>query len=110
MRQLVYIACPLTLGDRDLNFACACAAQRTLMREGYAPINPGLTVKLPGCWEIPHATWVECSLPLVAAADAVLRLPGESVGADAEVAYAESHGIPVFYSIEELQEAMPCEK
>jgi hypothetical protein len=37
--------------------------------------------------------------------DALLRLPGESQGADAEVELAKKHGIPVFYSIEELTAA-----
>jgi hypothetical protein len=36
--------------------------------------------------------------------DAVLRLPGESTGADVEVAYAEGLNLPVFYSIDEIQE------
>ena len=34
----------------------------------------------------------------------VLRLKGESKGADAEVKYALESGIKVFYSIEEIQE------
>jgi len=37
--------------------------------------------------------------------NAVLRLPGESKGADAEVALAEENGIDVFYSIEDLIQA-----
>lgn len=34
--------------------------------------------------------------------DAVLRLPGESPGADREVHYAISLGKPVYYGLEEL--------
>lgn len=34
--------------------------------------------------------------------DAVLRLPGESRGADQDVAIAEGRGIPVFHAIEEI--------
>lgn len=34
--------------------------------------------------------------------DAVLRLPGESKGADQDVAIARERGLPVYYSIEEL--------
>lgn len=34
--------------------------------------------------------------------DAVLRLPGESRGADQDVAIAQARGIPVFYSLGEI--------
>ena len=45
---------------------------------------------------------MEIELPWVSVADAVLRLPGESLGADLEVARAEEAGIPVFRSIADL--------
>lgn len=35
-------------------------------------------------------------------AEGVLRLPGESLGADLEVARAEEQGVPVFKSIADL--------
>lgn len=34
--------------------------------------------------------------------DAVLRLPGESRGADQDVAIAESRGLPVYYALEDV--------
>jgi len=34
--------------------------------------------------------------------DAVLRLPGESRGADQDVAIAQRRGIPVYYSLDEV--------
>ena len=45
---------------------------------------------------------MEIELPWVAVADALLRLPGESLGADLEVARAEAIGIPVFATIADL--------
>ena len=39
---------------------------------------------------------------LLAMCDAVLRLPGESKGADNDVRLAESRGIPVYREIEEV--------
>ena len=36
--------------------------------------------------------------------DAVLRLPGESRGADQDVAIARERGIPVYFSLEEIPE------
>lgn len=34
--------------------------------------------------------------------DAVLRLPGESTGADQDVAIAESRGLPVYYDVADV--------
>ena len=39
---------------------------------------------------------------LLARADAVLRLPGESKGADQDVAIARERGLPVYFSLEEV--------
>lgn len=39
---------------------------------------------------------------LLAHCDAVLRLPGESTGADQDVAIARERGLPVYYRLEEL--------
>ena len=38
--------------------------------------------------------------------DAVLRLPGESRGADQDVAIATARGIPVYYSLDEVPGAL----
>ncbi|WP_228374205.1 DUF4406 domain-containing protein [Demequina phytophila] len=39
---------------------------------------------------------------LLAHCDAVLRLPGDSKGADQDVAIARERGIPVYFSLEEI--------
>ena len=39
---------------------------------------------------------------LLAHCDAVLRLPGESTGADQDVAIARQRGIPVYFRIEDI--------
>ncbi len=52
--------------------------------------------------DLSHEDFIDVDLPWVVASDAVLRLPGESKGADAEVNCALDHSVPVFYSIDEL--------
>jgi hypothetical protein len=37
--------------------------------------------------------------------DAVLRLPGESTGADQDVAIAQERGLPVYYDLDEIPRA-----
>ena len=46
--------------------------------------------------------WLAVDLVFVERSDAVLRLPGESTGADMEVRHALAKGIPVFTEITDL--------
>lgn len=52
--------------------------------------------------DMTHTDWIEVDLPWVVASDAVLRLPGESTGADMETSCARDHGVPVFGSVAEV--------
>ena len=101
-RPRVYISGPITKGDRRANFQQAADAHKTLMLAGFAVLNPMLTMRLPGAFVIPHDTWIANDLPWVAVADAILRLPGRSKGADIECEHALIHGIPVFHELRDL--------
>jgi hypothetical protein len=105
-RLLVYLATPITAGNRNKNYYEACEAERILMLKGFAPCNPAHTMVLPFAWqpEFTHSMWLDCCFPLIERCDALLRLPGYSVGADAECTHAKNKNIPLFYSIEELTE------
>lgn len=102
----VYISGPITKGDRIGNFTQACHAERALMLEGFAPLNPMRSMLLPHAWqpEMTHEIWLQADLPWVAVADVVLRLPGASEGADQECAFAVERGIPVVTSLMDLLE------
>jgi len=52
----------------------------------------------------PYEFWLELDNQFIPCCEAVLRLPGESNGADKEVALAKKLGIPVFESIAALDE------
>lgn len=104
MRQLrIYIAGPVTKGDRTHNFSQACIAQRELLSLGFAPFNPMLSMMHPDAWTIPYEQWMAMDFAWIEAADALLRLPGESDGADREVIHAQDFQIPVFYCIEAVE-------
>ena len=102
MRTKVYLSGPITLGDREHNFQQACDAHKRLMAAGFAVMNPILTMQIPDCWDIPHDEWIAADLPWVAAADVVMRLPGESTGADEECEFAGIAGVPVYTDIDQL--------
>jgi len=100
----VYISGPITLGDKARNLDQANKAHLELMRRRYAVMNPILTMMIPGAVDIPHQDWLDSDFAWIEHAHAVLRLPGASDGADKEVAFAKSRGIPVFTSIEQLED------
>lgn len=112
MRKRIYIAGPISKGDLETNVRQATEAGIALLRAGYAPLVPHLTCYMGGSKpeRLPCGTiaddWYAADLPWVAVSDAVLRLPGESTGADMEVCCAEAAGVPVFYRIDDLLEAI----
>lgn len=107
-RLRVYVAGPISQGDLGANIRQATAAGKRLIEAGFAPLIPHLTCYYDGdppraiAGGIPHEAWLDVDLPWVAAADALLRLPGESAGAGQEVSHAIALGIPVYTDIHNL--------
>jgi hypothetical protein len=98
-RPRVYISGPITKGNRNEHFFRACELERALMLCGYAPLNPMRSIVLPFAWQddMPHDLWLAVDLAWVDVCDAVVRLTGDSKGADEECTYAVERGIPVVY-------------
>jgi hypothetical protein len=103
MRKRVYISGPLTSSGNVLeNLERAMSMARLLIDAGFAPFTPHLTFHIDPGEAYSHDVWMQIELPWVSAADAVLRLPGESTGADIECARARELGILIFNSIADL--------
>jgi nucleoside 2-deoxyribosyltransferase len=97
--RFVYIAGPLTGPHCLVNVTLAVRAAERLRKNGLVPFCP----HLGALWEMiaPGASyedWMRWCLAWLERCDAVVRLDGESPGADREVAHAAIKGIPVFYS------------
>ena len=113
---LVYVAGPMGKGDLHFNVCRGVEAGRKLMAAGIPVIVPHLTAFMgvsplkpyARAEKTPNGTtvedWYAMDLVIVRRCDSLLRLPGESVGADLEVAEAHLHGKPVFYTIEAVTE------
>lgn len=101
-RPKVYISGPITLGDRNANIAQALHWYKLLISDGYAPMCPHLScfAEDRGC-EFPHQVWIDMDLAWVESSDVVLKLCGESKGADIECAHARKLGIPVIEMTED---------
>lgn len=98
----VYIAGPYTLGDPVINTATAMEIGHRLIECGYAPFVPHLSLFMHLLKPLSWRQWLAYDEEWVRASDALLRLAGESSGADREVAFAQSLGIPVFFTVESL--------
>lgn len=103
-RLKVYVAGPYTKPDPVENVRKAILAADELWSLGYTPFVPHLT----HLWHLvsphPYEHWLEYDNEFLPCCHAVLRLPGESSGADKECRLAESLSVPVFDSIAGLDE------
>lgn len=104
MKASVYIASPYTIGDPVINLRKSLDAAEELVFHDYVPYCPLLC----HLWHLAspksYDFWLTYNMHWVKACDFVLRLPGESEGADLEVRNAVSWGIPVFFTIGQLLE------
>lgn len=98
----IFVAGPYTSGDVAQNVRNAVLAANLLTQVGYIPYVPHLT----HFWHLlcPHPIgfWYHLHLDWLEACDCLLRLPGESIGADREVERALELGIPVYLKIHDL--------
>jgi hypothetical protein len=96
-QPLVYLAGPFTYPDPMANTRKMTRVADAILRLHVTPIIPHLTL----LWHLirprPQQFWLEYDLQLLARADAVLRIPGKSEGADVEVAQAKQLKIPVLH-------------
>jgi len=103
--MIVYIASPYTEGDKMENVCRQIDAADEIRDAGHLPYAPLLF----HFWHIliPHDYdyWTAMDLEWVRKAEVLVRLPGDSRGADAEVAEAQRLGISVYYSVESFLEA-----
>jgi len=113
MRKLirVYIAGPYRADNSDMvdiNIARARSAMVRLMEAGYAPFCPHtMTGKMERDYpEIAEDVYLDIDIDWMLAADALLAIDGwqDSEGTKAEIEIAEDNDIPVFYSIEALND------
>lgn len=109
MSVKIYVAGPYSKGDIEANVNVAIDAADRLMDLGFIPFNPLLNHFHEMRHSRHYEDWMTLDLAFLPVCHAVLRNPGESPGADREVALAESLGIPVFKAIAELDEHFSSE-
>lgn len=92
----MYVAGPIT-GDPWGCVRRAVAVYRTLAAEGVTGHLPQLSVLHEMIAPQPYERWMVDGLAMVERCDGLVRLSGESRGADREVLHAQGLGLPVFH-------------
>lgn len=100
--KTVYIASAYTKGDVAVNVRESFLVADKLVELGFAPFPPLFSHFWHFLSPKSYDTWVKLDNEWVLRCDCVLRVEGESKGADAEVELAIKNNIPVFYSIDDL--------
>jgi len=97
VKPLVYVAGPYTHPDPVINVHRACLVADRLDAHGCAVFVPHLSITWHLVSPQPDVNvWYRRDLDVLEHCDAVVRIAGESVGADAETDRAYVLGLPVF--------------
>ena len=98
----VYVAGPYSTGDVAQNVRNAILAADKLAQAGLFPSIPHLShfwhLLCPHDWKF----WLAQDFVWLEACDVLLRLPGESEGADLEVQRARELGMTIYWSVESI--------
>lgn len=103
--KVIYIASPYTIGNIAKNVSVQIEAAHRILDMGHCPVAPLLSHYLEIHRCRPYQEWIDMDLALIPKMDVVLRLPGESPGADGEVDLAKKLGIPVYFGWDELSDS-----
>ncbi len=101
-KPVIYIAGPYSNPDPVENTHNAYKIADSLM-DVCSPMVPHSSLMQHLIYPRPYGEWLEHDLNLVDICHALLRIPGESSGADKEVVHAKRRGIPVFTDVDELR-------
>ncbi len=96
----LYIAGPISRGDQFANVRTAIEAAEIVLRAGHWPYLPHLNFTWHMMFPKKNTEWYDLDNEWLAQCEALVRLPGESPGADAEVKLANFLGIPVFHGVD----------
>lgn len=98
----IYIAGPYTKGDVAQNVRNAIEAGHMVIEAGFVPYIPHLSHFHHMLYPEDYETWIAIDFIWVDVCDAVIRLPGESSGADREVDLAKRQGKWIFYGVDDF--------
>jgi len=103
----IYISGPYSKGDKMCNVRKAILVGEAITMLGHTPFIPHLNHFWDAICEHDEKFWIEYDLKWLPCCDAVLRMAGDSKGADIEVAAARWLNLPVYHKLEEIESLCP---
>ncbi len=109
---LVYLSGPITARHGftiEENVASALNVYWQCLKANIPAFCPHLSATFPTAHvDIPYETWMAFDFAVIARCTHILMLPrwGDSDGAKRELAYAVDCGLPVFYSVANLEQSL----
>lgn len=100
----VYVAGPITKGDYLANVRLAIDAAQQLREVGLFPYIPHSTALWHLVYHRGYEDRMDQDFVWLEQCHALLRIPGDSSGADREVVHAGTKNIMVFYTVEAVIE------
>ncbi len=101
-QAVIYLATPMTKGEWVTNWdKCLIIADR-LRIKGYAPYPPVVSWSWQQHTRYTPEEWLQYDFNLILVSDGVLRVNGDSAGADREMDFAVRHNINTYWSEHEL--------
>jgi hypothetical protein len=104
MKIKVFISSPYSIGNQEENVERQIECADRLYNLGFTCFIPLLSHYQHKIYPRVYRDWLDNDLQWLQVCDCLLRLYGESKGADIEEKAARELNIPVFYSIFELTE------
>jgi len=95
------VAGPYRGGDPVVNVRNACAAAEQLVAKGHLPVVPHLFHLWHLCSPHDYEYWLALDRGLLGLCDALVRLPGESPGADRETEWAVGLGLLIYRGVDD---------
>lgn len=109
MKKMIYVAAPYSaakLTDVVRNVQKAISGGEAISQMGHHALIPHLCHMWEDEYPHPYDFWIELTMAYMLRCDAVYAMcpKGVSNGVDGEIAKAEEIGMPVFFSLDELEE------
>jgi hypothetical protein len=98
----IYVAGPMTVGNRFANVRAAIDIGVKLMNMGHDVYIPHLNDFVDLVHPQTEETWIRQNFAWIDVCDALYRIEGYSVGADREVERASYQGKRIFYELREV--------
>jgi hypothetical protein len=108
--KLIYISSPYSFGSQADNVRVQLEAGHRILDMGHVPSVPLLNHYLQIHRPRKPEDWLAMDFAIIPRCDVLLRLPGESEGADKEVAHAIRNAVPVCVGWDDLEQFLGVDK